>query len=47
MRCRCCDSPQAKFIHHYDEWYCEECLDSIEDVISEDEDLEELDEWPL
>lgn len=42
MRCRCCDSPEAKWIHYWQEYYCEDCKDSIDETISEDEELEEF-----
>ncbi len=43
MRCRCCNSPDAHYIRYYDEYYCNECLDVIEETIAEDsfDDLEE------
>ena len=42
MHCRCCDSMEAHFIHHYEEWYRDECLEAIEDTLNEYEDLEDM-----
>ena len=43
MRCYCCNSPEANWIHCYDEWYCDECLNSIDETIQEwEEDLDDL-----
>lgn len=42
MRCRSCDSPDAHYINHWDDWYCDECLDSIMDTLDEYDPLEDL-----
>jgi len=34
MRCHCCDAPDAKF--DGTDWYCVECQDWIDELISED-----------
>ena len=36
MRCRCCNSVEANWISYYDEYYCDECLEVIEDTVQED-----------
>lgn len=41
MHCRCCDSMDARRIDYYEEWYCDECLEVIEDTLNEYEDLED------
>ena len=40
MRCKCCDNPDATYIRQWEEWYCKECLDIIEETISEDEEID-------
>lgn len=43
MRCRCCDSPEANWISYYEEYYCDECLDVIEETTQEwEENLDDL-----
>jgi hypothetical protein len=42
MRCKACNSPDAKLNRAWGEYYCEECSDSIYDSL---EDFEELDEF--
>ena len=39
MRCRCCDSPEAKWDGV--DFYCDSCLDSIWEAIHEDEEDDE------
>lgn len=41
MHCKCCDNPRASYIREWEDWYCEECLDIISELISEDEWEEE------
>jgi len=41
-RCRCCNALDTKFDGV--DWYCEECLDAIDALITEEEDYEDV-EW--
>lgn len=44
MRCRSCDSIEAKWVEAWEDYYCQECLDAIYDTLEEYEDLEEFSE---
>ncbi len=41
IRCRCCDSPEAKWVRAWEDYYCDECLDSIYDSLGEFEEEED------
>ena len=42
MRCRSCNSPSAKWVESWEDYYCDECLEAIYDSLDEF-DEEELD----
>ena len=42
MRCRICDANHAKYDSLDNNWYCEDCLDSISDVLMEYPEVEGL-----
>ena len=44
LRCRSCDSPSAKWVESWEDYYCQECLDAIYDSLDEFEDFEEISE---
>lgn len=44
MRCRSCDSPLAKWVETWEDYYCQECLDAIYDSLDEFEDFEDISE---
>lgn len=44
MRCVICNQDHATHDPMDNNWYCQECFDSIEDTLNEYEDLEEF-EW--
>jgi len=42
MRCRSCDSIEAKWVESWEDYYCQECLDAIYDTLEEyDETLDD------
>ncbi len=47
MRCYCCNTPDAEYIRHFEEYLCDECLASIEETVAEDEglDLDDIIDW--
>ena len=39
MRCRSCDSSEAKWVEAWEEYYCQECLDAIYDTLDEYDEI--------
>ena len=44
LRCKSCDSIDAKWVEAWEDYYCQECLDAIYDSLDEFDDLEEISE---
>jgi hypothetical protein len=42
MRCRICNTDHARYDPVDNNWYCEDCLDSIADVLMEYPEIEGL-----
>jgi hypothetical protein len=45
MRCRICNADHAEYDPVDNNWYCSDCLDVIQDTLSEYPEIEELDEY--